>query len=119
MLFSMKYSNVLSRLKQLTQERGLTQSQLAQHLGVTRAAVGNWWQGARRPKWEALSSWADLVGYEVALVKVGAEHLEDEDQALLGRLRAALPLMSTAMKSGISTFADLTLAETRDTTQAS
>ncbi len=116
MLFPMEYEDVLGRLKQLSKERGLSQADLAQALGVTRAAVGNWWQGARRMRWESLAAWADLLGYELMLsrTEVGTV-VSSEDEALLARIRAALPLMSSPMRQGIATFADMTLAESQDT----
>ena len=42
------------RFKQLREESGLTQEELARRLGVSKGTVGNYESGARTPRWSTI-----------------------------------------------------------------
>ena len=53
------------RLKELREEKGLTQIQLSEDLGMSRGAVGNYEAGARTPRLEDLENIADYFNVEI------------------------------------------------------
>lgn len=53
------------RIKQLREEKGISQAKLAQDIGVTYGAVGNWESGTREPKFETVIKIADYFGVSV------------------------------------------------------
>ena len=54
-----------NKIKQLRQERGLTQNELAKALGVSAAAIGNYEQGIRFPSAALVSKIADFFNVYV------------------------------------------------------
>ena len=48
------------RLQALRESRGWSQDRLAQILGISRSAIGNYEQGIRRPDFETLEGIADI-----------------------------------------------------------
>ena len=52
----MKSTGIPVRLKQLRREKGVTQTELAAHVGVRRAAVANWETGVRTPGNDAVTA---------------------------------------------------------------
>lgn len=59
-------SNIFpQRLKELRLEKGLTQQQIADEIGVNRGSYSNWEKGKREPSFENLIKLADLL--EVSL----------------------------------------------------
>lgn len=55
-------------LKQLREEAGLTQEQLAFRMGVTRATIYNWETGAVQPSRQYIKPLADLLGVTTAAI---------------------------------------------------
>lgn len=53
------------RVKQLRKDNGWSQDEMAQRLGVTRSAIGNWEQGTREPTYEMLEAIADVFNCEM------------------------------------------------------
>ena len=53
------------RVKQLRKDNGWSQDEMAQRLGVTRSAIGNWEQGTREPAYEMLEAIADTFNCEM------------------------------------------------------
>lgn len=53
------------RLKELRKEKGYTQQQIADEIGVNRGSYSNWEKGKREPSFENLIKLADLL--EVSL----------------------------------------------------
>ena len=53
------------RIKQLRADRGWSQQEFANRMGVTRSAVGNWEQGLREPDYTTLERVADLFNCEM------------------------------------------------------
>lgn len=43
-----------TRLRQAREQSGLTQQDLAEKLGVTKSAIGNYENGVSSPKWDVL-----------------------------------------------------------------
>jgi putative transcriptional regulator len=59
-----------TRLQQLREKAGLSQSDLATKTGVPKRSIQNWEQGHRHPRWPAMLGLARALGVEVqALVK--------------------------------------------------
>ena len=60
------YGNVLpARLRGLMEQRGVTQSDLAAKLNITRAAVSQYCRGGTSPDWERLRQIAEVLGASV------------------------------------------------------
>jgi transcriptional regulator with XRE-family HTH domain len=57
-----KFQNVF---KSLRIREGLTQGEIAEKLGVTRSAVGNWEQGSREPDFETAEAIADFFNVDM------------------------------------------------------
>ena len=53
------------RIKQLREEVGFSQIELATRLGVSSGAIGNWETGKRVPRGELLESVADLFNVDI------------------------------------------------------
>lgn len=53
------------RLKELREEKGLTQIQLAEELGMSRGTVGNYESGTRKPRFEDFEAIADYFNVEL------------------------------------------------------
>ncbi len=53
------------RLKELRKQRGLSQSQLAEAIGLTKQTISLWERGARRPEFDTMTDVADF--FEVNL----------------------------------------------------
>jgi len=62
------------KLKALRDTKGWSQEELAQRVGMSRSAIGNYEQGIRRPDFEALETFADAfnvpIGYLIEDDKV-------------------------------------------------
>ncbi|HZK52788.1 MAG TPA: helix-turn-helix domain-containing protein [Desulfosporosinus sp.] len=56
---------IFKRFKELREDRGLIQSQLAEHLGIGRASVSNYENGDRFPDAKALIKYADFFGVTI------------------------------------------------------
>ena len=61
------------RLNQLRRERGLSQEDLAEVVGVTRQAVQKWESGASRPDMDNLTALADYFGVTLDYLVMGRE----------------------------------------------
>lgn len=53
-----------SRLRQAREQAGLTQLDLAEKLGVTKSAIGNYENGVSSPKWDVLLKIFDVLHVE-------------------------------------------------------
>lgn len=64
----MKNNTFATRFKQLRLDHGWTQDYIADHLGITRAAVSNWEQGLREPDHETTGQIADLFNCDLGFL---------------------------------------------------
>ncbi len=71
--------NFGARLHRLRVERGLTQSQLADHLGISKPSIWAWEHGKAQPKADRMAALAALLGVDPA------ELLESSHQPNLGK----------------------------------
>ena len=53
-----------TRLRQAREQSGLTQQDLAEKLGVTKSAIGNYENGVSSPKWDVLLKIFDILHVE-------------------------------------------------------
>lgn len=76
------------RIKSLRTRKGLNQSELARHVGVTPTAVWNWENGNTEPRHLALMRIAEVLGVSTAFLETGLEEVEEtghEAKAILVR----------------------------------
>lgn len=71
-------------LKQLREDRGLSQSQLAKELGVSQSTVGNWESGAREPNFSTTQQIADFFNVSVDYLLGNTDEPRTLDQQLEG-----------------------------------
>lgn len=77
------------RMKELRNEKGITQYEMAEQLSFTRASVGHWEQGARVPNYKNLTKIADFFGVSVDYL-LGNTDLQNQYEAvgyIIQRLR--------------------------------
>lgn len=65
------------RLSRLRRERGLSQEDLAEVVGVTRQAVQKWESGASRPDMDNLTALADYFGVALDYLVLGREQVPE------------------------------------------
>ncbi len=53
------------RLKQLREQKGMTQDDLAQRLQITKSAVSGWERGERHPRFDMLDEVADIFDCDI------------------------------------------------------
>lgn len=61
--------NIGKRLKELREQEGLTVTEMAEVIGVSRTSVGNWERGSKQPRKNHLKKYADY--FEVSQKDVG------------------------------------------------
>ena len=95
----MPYSPIVEKLRALRIARGLTQLQVAEAIGQTKASISQYEGGKRRPTLEALALWADALDYVliVDLVPDGASSWVDEIAQLQPAEVAALLRLAQAI----------------------
>ena len=57
-----------NRLKDLRKERGLTQAELSEKLGVSKGAVAQWEGGKRKPSYKTLDAMSELFGKKIEYI---------------------------------------------------
>ena len=85
------------QLKKRREELGLSRSELADRLGVSRSAVGNYETGVSAPKEEVLLRLFDALHVEPNYLyrdayRGGGEGVSDEERSLLEKYRRLEPL---------------------------
>ena len=58
----MKKENLLTRLIELREEKGLSQNQLSKELNISQAAISKWEAGVSKPNIDCLITLADFFG---------------------------------------------------------
>jgi HTH-type transcriptional regulator / antitoxin HipB len=82
-------------LRSRRKARGLSQAQVASHLGMQRPSLTQLESGRRSTNVETAQEWARAVGAELAVVdKEVAALLDQVDQSWLATILAAVPLMT-------------------------
>jgi len=77
------------RLKDLRNERGYTQEELAKLLNTSRSTIGMYEQGKREPNFEMQEAIADL--FNVNMDYLLKRDIDKEEMILIERYRAASP----------------------------
>lgn len=97
------------RLKQLREERGLSQAKVGMYLHLTTAAYGYYEQGVRNPHTEVLEKLADLydcsVDYLLGLTNVRKRSVRVGESnsvpiPVLGVIRAGMPVLAAENTEG-------------------
>lgn len=95
----MAYLQIAARLKQLRMERGMTQAQVARHVGVTRSAFSAYENGTRYPSYDTLINLAHLFSVSTDfLLCVDNRHFVDVS-GLTAEETAAIKNMVNLLRS--------------------
>ena len=79
-----------SRLRQAREQSGLTQQDLAEKLGVTKSAIGNYENGVSSPKWDVLLKIFDVLHVEPNFLYQDSFSPDDTDPVVLTPQQSAL-----------------------------
>ncbi len=71
------------KLTELRRQKGWSQEELGDRLGVTRQTVSKWELGSTTPEMEKLVAMSELFGISLDELIVGTERVQDEPQALI------------------------------------
>lgn len=83
--------NLDEKLTRLRKKKGLTQSELAEHMKVSRQAVSRWEVGAAAPTTENLKSLSELYGVSLEYLLNDKEEEYIEKSVLLGEKTENIP----------------------------
>lgn len=91
------------RLKQLRSEKGMTQVQLAQRLGVSKGTVAMWETSKRKPSFEILSKLSDIFDRRMDYIlgysdDASSPQLSEEELDQLGSWAAGDSMHETIMQ---------------------
>ena len=81
-----------SRLRQARELSGLTQQELAEKLGVTKSAIGNYENGVSSPKWDVLLKIFDILQVEPNFLYQDSFSLDGSESRFLTSQQSALLL---------------------------
>mgnify|MGYP002680841853 FL=1 len=79
-----------SRLRQAREQSGLTQQDLAEKLGITKSAIGNYENGVSSPKWDVLLKIFDVLKVEPNFLYQDSFSLETPETSPLTPQQSAL-----------------------------
>ena len=79
-----------SRLRQAREQSGLTQQDLAEKLGITKSAIGNYENGVSSPKWDVLLKIFDVLKVEPNFFYQDSFSLETPETSPLTPQQSAL-----------------------------
>jgi transcriptional regulator with XRE-family HTH domain len=68
------------RLAEMRERKGWSQAELAEALGVTQSAVGNWESGIRLPRPRTLQRLASLFGVTIDYLLTDADHASTSER---------------------------------------
>lgn len=102
-----------STLRQLRIDAGMTQTQLAERLAMTQAAVSKIESGSRAPSRDALNRWIELCGHSLEIS--GTPPLQEHERELLRAAAGLSPddfwLVAEAIRGlSVVTGSDRTMA---------
>lgn len=101
-----------ARLRQQRAQAGLTQDQLAEHLGVSKRTQGNYESGASDPPASYLSIAASALGFDVLYIVSGtrttlkAEALSEAEDSIVQHYRSIPPDDQRAIRRFVKAMAD-------------
>lgn len=101
-----------ARLRQQRAQAGLTQDQLAEHLGVSKRTQGNYESGASDPPASYLSIAASALGFDVLYIVSGtrttlkAEALSEAEDSIVQQYRSIPPDDQRAIRRFVKAMAD-------------
>ncbi|MDQ0741821.1 helix-turn-helix domain-containing protein [Pseudomonas sp. W4I3] len=101
-----------ARLRQQRAQAGLTQDQLAEHLGVSKRTQGNYESGASDPPASYLSIAASALGFDVLYIVSGirttlkAETLSEAEDSIVQQYRSIPPEDQRAIRRFVKAMAD-------------
>lgn len=111
-------------LKKLRESRGLSQSKLAQQLGVSQATVGMWESGKREPSFPVLRTLCEFfcvsadqflgLPYTVPSQCVVDPHVSDDELSILNKIRALTPRDRSVLLSTLDTLYQTSGGEKRN-----
>ena len=78
------------KIKSLRELKGWSQNDLAERLGISRSAVGNYEQGIREPDFETLENLADAFNCNMSYLLEPISKLQDETQVVTEMLNNTL-----------------------------
>ena len=78
------------KIKFLRELKGWTQTELAERLGISRSAVGNYEQGTREPDFETLENLADTFNCNLSYLFEPISKLQDESHVVIEMLNNSL-----------------------------
>ena len=79
-----------SRLRQAREQSGLTQQDLAEKLGVTKSAIGNYENGVSSPNWDILLKIFDVLQVEPNFLYQDSFSFDSADPVVLTPQQSAL-----------------------------
>ncbi|MFQ9942032.1 MAG: helix-turn-helix domain-containing protein [Faecalibacterium sp.] len=79
-----------SRLRQAREQSSLTQQDLAEKLGITKSAIGNYENGVSSPKWDVLLKIFDVLKVEPNFLYQDSFSLETPETSPLTPQQSAL-----------------------------
>ena len=78
-------------LRRLREDKGLTQTELADTLGLTRSRINNYENGLREPDFETLELFADFFNIDMNGLISGSPSLSETEETLLSFFRDLNP----------------------------
>lgn len=107
-----------ARLRQQRAQAGLTQDQLAEHLGVSKRTQGNYESGASDPPASYLSMASSLLGFDVLYIVNGvrttlnADALSEVEDSIVQQYRSIPADDQRAIRRFVKAMADDAFKET-------
>ena len=68
-------------LKATMKKKKITQSELAEHLGIDRSSVSNWWRGQNTPTLEMFVDIAEYLEVSTDYLLLGGDEDEIQDKS--------------------------------------
>lgn len=95
--------NIADRIQYLRKQKGYSQEQLADKVGVSRQAVSKWESGQSTPDLEKIIAMSDIFGVTTDYILKGTEPVSAANRQTIKTLYLGFVLMFTAI-AGIWSF---------------
>lgn len=103
-----------ARVKELRKEKGITQSQFALEIGVTKGTVSTWERGARKPEPHTVQAMADYFNVSVPYLLGYSDNRLNYQPACINegltQKLAYLPLLSVSSQRALNSILDYMLS---------